>query len=164
MRIVREFQQNFTGLQRRTWEFQFTKVYKQDPKNKLMIEVMSLASNDSTFNQKPHLFFLTGLPQLSAAASTNLDLVSLQNGTFTDTTGSLNPNDFFLGVLGGGLNPLGTARGDIWIISSPRIYVNDLPLSPFNIYYRHPDSVVNYTGDVMDGFFISFRITEYRED
>jgi len=162
MKIVREYQQNFSGILRREWSFQFTKVYKQDPKNILTIEVSTLASTDTTNNPNPHLFFLQGLSQLSSAAATSGDLVNLEANTFTQVQ---NPNDFFLGALGGGLNAAGSARGDIWADANPpKIYVNELPLNPFRIYYRHPSSVVNEIGDVLDGFFISFKITEYKED
>jgi hypothetical protein len=162
MKIVREYQQNFSGVLRREWSFQFTKVYKQNPKNKLTIEVSALASCDTTNNPVPHLYFLQGLSQLSSAAATSGDLVNLEAGTFTQV---MNPNDFFLGALGGGLNGAASARGDIWADANPpKIYVDELPLYPFRIYYRHPDAVVNEVGDVLNGFFISFKITEYKED
>jgi hypothetical protein len=164
MKVIREFQQNFIGISgSANWTFAFTKIYKQNPKHKLMIEVASLATNDSTFDPNPNLFYIRGITQVAASCSNSYNL-----GAGTDliqnTYNYLPPNDFFIGGLGGGLNALGTARGDVWIVSSPRMFVTDLQLEPFYVYYRKPNSIVVEVGDAIDGVFFSFKITEFSEE
>lgn len=158
MRIIREFQQNFQGNTKSQFKFQFNRVYKQNPKNKLTIELATLASfNEDEPSPNPHLYFLKGIPQLTAITANVQD----NDTTWSELFGG---SDFFLGVLGGGINFVGSARGDTWIVTSPKIYCNEIPLEPFTIYYRHPNSLINQVNTNVEGVFFSFRITEYSDE
>jgi hypothetical protein len=171
MKIVRTYQQTFvSGTAAAEVIFRFNKVYKQDPKHKFQISCTCLASTDGAVSPIPHLFFASGLQAVNSSNSNVSFIASIDgSGVATYTTSNnptLNNNDFFLGTLGGGVNSGGTVRGDIWIVDSPKIIVDNLPLDNITIYYRHPstantDRAVNA---LIDGLFFAFEINEIRND
>ena len=172
MKIVRTYQQTFVnGSAAATrWIFRFNKVYKQDPKHKFQISVSCLATTDDGVSPKPHLFYANGLQAVNSSNS-NVSCFAIYDisGNIqyeSNKTPEFNTNDFFLGVLGGGVNSGGTVRGDSWIVNSPKIIVNDLPLDDITIYYRHPDTNngTKFETTEIEGVFFAFEINELRDD
>jgi len=171
MKIIRTYQQTFvSGVAAVQCLFKFNKLYKQDPKNKFQISCSCLASTDSAVSPKPHLFFASGLQAVNSSNS-NVSPYAItdESGVIsyeTNASPQFNTNDFFLGVLGGGVNAAGTLRGDIWIVNSPKIIVNDLPLDTITIYYRHPDTDIGtkFTNILLDGVFFAFEINEISDE
>lgn len=170
MKIIKTYQQTFvSGISAAQWIFRFSKLYKQDPKNKFQISCSCLASTDLNVSIVPHLFFASGLQAVNANNS-NLSFTAYISSAgaqtnATNDTPVLNSNDFFLGLLGGGVNST-VSRGDIWIVNSPKIIVNDLPLADITIYYRHPNSAntLRSVTSELDGVFFAFEINELRDD
>ena len=167
MKIIRTYQQTFvSGVDAVQWLFKFNKLYKQDPKNKFQISCSCLASTDTAVSPKPHIFFASGLQAVNSSNSnvSPFAVIDASGNIAYESNASpqFNTNDFFLGVLGGGVNAANNIRGDIWIVNSPKIIVNDLPLDNITIYYRHPDTdnATKYVNSLIDGVFFAFEINE----
>tara|TARA_R110002126_G_scaffold291537_1_gene453502 strand:- start:13287 stop:13802 length:516 start_codon:yes stop_codon:yes gene_type:complete len=170
MKIVKTYQQTYCSdaTPSYAWSFRWGKLYKQNENNKFRIKVNCLATNQNATSPKPHLFFLQNL----ATAIPNMSNASIMYRDVSTTPVADNPvwanNDWFLGVLGGGFNAPSppTTRGDIWIVSSIDVVMDDLPMDFFRIYYRHPDTATSVLSEttVLAGFFISFEITEFNDD
>ena len=171
MKIIKTYQQTFvSGISAAQWIFRFNKVYKQDPKNKFQISCSCLTSTDGAVSPIPHLFFASGLQAVNGNNS-NVSFTAYTTGAgvttnATNDTPTLNSNDFFIGTLGGGVNSGGTVRGDIWIVNSPKIIVDNLPLDDITIYYRHPNSAntLKAVATDLDGVFFAFEINELMDD
>ena len=163
MKVVRTYQQTFIGTTGYEWTFKWNKVYKQDNKNKLIISVSALASVDTSVNHKPHLFYLKGSSVLNPS-NANSSALAVNGADPTIDYPTYMTNDCYLGVLGGGES--GVVKGDIWTITTSKFIVDELPLDYFRVYYRHPDTAytTQQSTDVLDGLFLAFEITEFRED
>jgi hypothetical protein len=157
MKVIKTYQQNFTGLDAGTsWSFKFSRIYKQNPKHKLILRVNCLAQYDSggtgggNIALAPHLYFMKNLSGVQGSSAS-----STEDGQ----TKRISPNDFFLGALGGGVITLNGTRGDIWIVDSPSITLEELPLDPMTIYYLQCGTESILTSTTVQPF-ISFEIDE----
>lgn len=173
MKIVRTYQQTFvSGVAATKVIFRFNKLYKQDPKNKFQISCSCLAYVDSSVaNPKPHLFFASGLQAVNSSNS-NVSYIAyveddLSTTNATNNQPEFNTNDFFLGVLGSGTVTSPTSiRGESYMVSSPKIIVDDLPLDDITIYYRTPDTsnATKFDNVELDGMFFAFEINEIHNE
>ena len=157
MKVIKTYQQNFTGFDPNvSWSFKFSRIYKQNPKHKLILRVNCLAQYDSggagggNIALAPHLYFMKNMSRAqSSSASTAED----------GQTKRIPPNDFFLGSLGGGVITLNGTRGDNWIVNSPSITLDELPLDSMTIYYLQCGTEGILTSTTVQPF-ISFEIDE----
>ena len=147
VRILDTYQQTFicsTAALSQT--FNFNRVYKQDPSNKIKLSVsqISFSTADNSSDLQPHVVFLSGIPELTGKCSV-LD----KSGT-----SELRDNRCLLGVLGGDLTTTNN-KGSSHITHQPQFIMNDLPLGNFKIELEH------ITREVMDEdcvFLVSFII------
>jgi hypothetical protein len=142
------YQQSFWGADGRTWFFQFSRIYKSRPENKLIIRVIQcIAGLGTETKDDPIIVSLTNAAEINGKCNQYYNNSNLPFGQSTTS------NPFILGICG---SPAHQAT----ISGSPSIVVNDLPLNQMNITLSHLDtstvSGVNYC-------FVVFEIEEIEE-
>ena len=171
MKVVRTYQQNFSGVtQSNQWSFMFNRIFKTNPKHKLMIRVNAIAQYDTGAGNvglgfQPHLWFMKNFTRLQGGASTSYenDVSPLNTGVALNANSGSN-NDFFLGCLGGGYTTTNTQpRGDCWIVTSPQILVDDVPMENMTIYFQQMNLGTPITTN-QTTIFVSFEIDEVEID
>ena len=165
MRIVRTYQQTFSGAAGAQWYFKFNRLYKQDPKNKFVVKCITLNTFDLEQQEEPTMFFM----KCSSFASANSNVSSLSTDLNPPADyPQLNTNDWYLGSIGGGnavVEPL-TQRGDVFNTYHPVIMVDDLPLDTILVYWRtitQGFDITMGTGDFA-GLFFALTIDEVSMD
>tara|TARA_R110000823_G_scaffold221242_3_gene349771 strand:+ start:3472 stop:3933 length:462 start_codon:yes stop_codon:yes gene_type:complete len=147
VRILDTYQQTFVCSTASTSQlFNFNRVYKQDPSNKIRLSVSQISSftADSSSDLQPHAIYLSGIPELTGKCSV-LDKAG---------TNELRDNRCLLGVLGGDVTTT-TNKGSSHITHQPQFIMNDLPLGIFKIQLEH---LVRETFDEDCVFLVSFQI------
>ena len=127
MKIIATYQQTFTNTSAgASATFNFTRVYKSDPKYKVKITVSSLSYEvlGDTTEYTPACFFLSGVGELTGRC-----MNQRQNGLVT--------NDWTLGVCGE--NSSSGSKSASLVSESPSLIVDELPLYPFTIYLEEFD-------------------------
>ena len=171
MKVVRTYQQNFSGItQSNQWSFNFNRIFKSNPKHKILIRVNAIAQYDTGAGTagvglQPHIWYMKNFTKLQGGASTSYetDVAPLNTGVAL-TANSGSNSDFFLGALGGGYLTTATQpRGDIWIINSPRILCDDIPMETMTIYFQQMNLGVPIT-TTQTTIFVSFEINEVELD
>lgn len=138
-------QQTFWGTGANSWNFNFTRIYKSRPENKLVIRVLQSVCG-ITHASKPDKPFIITL-------TNGADLTGKCNMFFNNAgVGTTTQNPFVLGIAGSEGHPV-TATG------SPAIIVNDLPLNQMSISVQHFD--LSAPGDV--SVMVVFEIEEIEE-
>ncbi len=138
-------QQTFWGTGSSSWVFQFSRIYKSRPENKLVVRVLQCSCGIAGANKpdKPYIITLTNGADLTGKCN----LFYNEAGVSVTTE-----NPFVLGLTGSGSHPT-TATG------SPAIIVNDLPLNQMTISVQHFDKT--NVGDVI--LLVIFEIEEIEE-
>jgi len=148
MRSVNTYQQTFWGFDARSWSFQFNRVYKRRPENKLIIRVIqSIAGISTETADDPIIISLTNGAEITGKCNQYYNNGNLPGGQATTD------NPFVLGIVGSALHPA-TMTG------SPMIIVNDLPLNQMTISLRHLDT--SQVG-ASSNCFVVFEIEEIEE-
>tara|TARA_R110002126_G_scaffold291537_1_gene453501 strand:- start:12757 stop:13266 length:510 start_codon:yes stop_codon:yes gene_type:complete len=160
-KVIRTYQQTFCGAEGYAWTFRWNKLYKQDPKNKFVISVISIASTEADIVVTPSQFYLrqnSGFNQYNANSSAlSVDFAdpAIENPAFQT-------NDWFIGTLGGWMDFTNVLQGNSSLFAPPQLLVDDLPVDNFTIYWRAANSgnaFVVETG-VFSGIHCSFLIQE----
>ena len=126
--------------------FNFNRVYKQDPRNKIRLSVSQIScfTSANSSDLEPHSIFLSGITELTGKCSV-LD----KSGT-----SELRDNRCLLGVLGGDLTT-NNNKGSSHITHQPQFIMNDLPLGNFKIELEH---ITREVFDEASLFLVSFII------
>jgi hypothetical protein len=144
MKSVNTYQQTFWGRGATSWSFQFTRIYKSRPENKLVVRaIQSIAGVSADGVDKPIIISLTNGADITGKCNQYVNAA----GTASATT-----NPFVLGIIG-------SANRPPTMTNSPMMIVNDLPLNQMTISVRHYDDTA--TGNL--NCFVVFEIEEIEE-
>jgi len=150
MKEVKRYQQTFQGTgSAASYSVLFNRIFKQKPEHKFILRVTNLASYQAVASNIPHAIFAVGL-DLNGSVNTN---------TQGDISVSADPyynNDFCLGFLGNN-NSGATAT---W--NHNELMLNDIPLNPFTLAYKHLNSAAYETTAL--AMCVVFEIIEYEGD
>jgi len=141
------YQQTFWGTLGTSWKFQFSRIYKSKPENRLLIKVIQCVASTGANDKKdePIVISLTNGADINGKC--NQYIADATNELYITTR-----NPFVLGVVGSSAHPT-TAAG------SPTLVVNDLPLNQMTITVQHTD--FTSTGNV--SCLVVFEIEEIEE-
>jgi hypothetical protein len=141
------YQQTFHGYLGTSWRFQFSRIYKSKPENRLLIKVIQCVAATATNDKKddPIIISLTNGADINGKC--NEYLADATNNIYGTTA-----NPFILGIVGSPAHP-STMTG------SPTLIVNDLPLNQMTISVKHSD--FTNTGNV--NCIVIFEIEEIEE-
>jgi len=119
------YQQTFWGVDATSWNFQFSRIYKSRPENKLIIRVIQsvVGITGAGKTDKPYVISLTNGADITGKCNQFLN----NAGTAITTT-----NPFVLGISGSAAHPTSAS-------ASPSIMVVDLPLNQMTISVTHFD-------------------------
>lgn len=152
MKEVAKYQQTFHGTaDDSVFTFGFYRIYKQQPKNKWRLRVVTVADyRDSNDDNVPHAYFAQDLTNGTSVYSD--EIVAGDSG--------MKSNDFFLGVVMpvyfGGSGK--TALSGQTQFAPPEVYLDEISTSPFTVKYRYVGT--NNFGTTSIGFLVTFEITE----
>ena len=146
-KILDTYQQTFICSGASTSQkFNFTRVYKKDPSNKIKLTVnqISFFTAENSNDLEPHAIFLSGIPELTGKCNV------------LDVSGNsiVRNNRCLLGVLGGDVTTTSN-KGSSHITHQPQFIMNELPLSDFTIHLEH---LVQETFTEASLFLVSFQI------
>ncbi len=147
VRILDTYQQTFVcSTAAKSQTFNFNRVYKQDPSNKIKLSVsqISFSTTVNSTDLQPQAVYLSGIPELTGKCSV-LDISG---------TSELRDNRCLLGVLGGNVTAENN-KGSSHITHQPQFIMNDLPLGNFKVELEH---MTREVFDVNCVFLVSFII------
>lgn len=154
MRIIKKYQATFAGTTpASSFHFQFQRIYKQQPHHKFIVRCTNITDfRASSVAVNPHNYFMVG---------------GFGDGlcTYSGTTDEgIQTNDFFIGTTAtnGAEAVTPTNVGCSMNYQAQDLHLNDIPLNPFKIAYRHTASNTFATGTVE--ILIAFEIIEYEPD
>lgn len=158
-RIVRTYQQNFfSSTGNDIWDFTFASIpHKAKPSNRFKVSVSSLSAYQSATTASasltPHAFFAKNL--LRSVANTGAGDVNTRQVS----------GDTLLGVLGNGFDvntiTASTTKYANSLIGTPYyFYLDEMPTTPFTIYYTDMTTYVYSSAVSNIQFVISFLIEE----
>ena len=150
MKEVKRYQQTFQGTgSTATYSVLFNRIFKQKPGNKFILRVTNLASYQTAANNIPHAIFAVGL-DVNGSCTTNTQ------GDISVSADAYYNNDFCLGFLGN--NNFGATA--TW--NHNELMLNDIPLNPFTLAYKHLNSAAYETTAL--AMCVVFEIIEYEGD
>ena len=150
MKEVKRYQQTFQGTgSTASYSVLFNRIFKQKPENKFTLRVTNLASYQAVASNIPHAIFAVGL-NLAGSCYSNTQ------GDISVSADAYYTNDFCLGVLGN--NNYGATA--TW--NHNELMLNDIPLNPFTLAYKHLNSATYETTAL--AMMVVFEIIEYEGD
>ena len=150
MKEVKRYQQTFQGTgSTASYSVLFNRIFKQKPENKFTLRVTNLASYQAVASNIPHAIFAVGL-NLAGSCYSNTQ------GDISVSADAYYTNDFCLGVLGN--NNYGATA--TW--NHNELMLNDIPLNPFTLAYKHLNSATYETTAL--AMLVVFEIIEYEGD
>jgi hypothetical protein len=151
MREIKHYQVSFAGTTpAASFSFQFPRYYKQAPHHKFLLRCLNLTDyRAGSLLVNPHSYYATGF---------------LGDGvcTYSGVVGEgIISNDYFLGTTStnGAEASAPTNVGTSTSILPCDLMLNEIPLNPFTIAYRHTASSTFATGTVE--LLVVFEIIEY---
>ena len=147
VKVLDTYQQTFICSGASTQQdFNFSRVYKQHPSNKIRLSVnqISFFTAQNSSDLEPHVVYLSGIPELTGKCSV------------LDISGNsvVKNNRCLLGVLGGDITTANN-KGSSHITHQPQFIMNDLPLGAFKIQLEH---LIQETFTENTLFLVSFQI------
>lgn len=151
MREIKHYQVAFAGTTpASSFQFQFPRYYKQAPHHKFIIRCVNLTDyRAASLAVNPHSYYAVGFLG---------DGICTYSGTTSEAYLS---NDYFLGTTStnGAEASAPTNIGTSTSILPCDLMLNDIPVNPFTISYRHTASPTFATGSVE--ILVVFEIIEY---
>jgi len=148
---IKHYQASFAGTTpASSFQFQFQRYYKQAPHHKFIIRCVNLTDyRAGSLAVNPHSYYATGFLG---------DGLCTYQGTTSEAYLS---NDYFLGTTStnGAEATAPTNVGTSTAILATDLMLNDIPLNPFTIAYRHTASPTFATGTIE--LLVVFEIIEY---
>lgn len=151
MREIKHYQVSFAGTTpASSFQFQFPRYYKQAPHHKFKIRCVNLTDyRAGSLAVNPHSYYATGFLG---------DGLCTYSGT---TSEAIISNDYFLGTTStnGAEATTPTNVGTSTALLPTDLMLNDIPINPFTIAYRHTASSAFATGTIE--LLVVFEIVEY---
>lgn len=151
MREIKHYQCSFAGTTPApSFQFQFPRYYKQAPHHKFLLRCVNITDyRAGTLAVNPHSYYAQGF---------------LGDGvcTFSGTTSEAYlSNDYFLGTTStnGAEATTPTNVGTATAMLPTNLMLNDIPINPFTIVYRHTQSPNPSTQNIE--LLVVFEIVEY---
>jgi len=151
MREIKHYQVSFAGTTpAASFQFQFPRYYKQAPHHKFILRCVNLTDyRAASLAVNPHSYYANSF--LGSGACTYSGIVG--EGIIS--------NDYFLGTTStnGAEATSPTNVGTATALLPTDLMLDDIPLNPFTIAYRHTASSTYATGTVE--LLVVFEIIEY---
>jgi hypothetical protein len=151
MKDIKHYQVSFAGTTpASSFQFQFPRYYKQAPHHKFILRCLNLTDyRASSLAVNPHSYYATGFLG---------DGICTYSGT---TSEAIISNDYFLGTTStnGAEATTPTNVGTSTSILPCDLMLDNIPINPFTIAYRHTASSTFATGTIE--LLVVFEIIEY---
>ena len=151
MRQIKHYQASFAGTTpAASFQFQFQRYYKQAPHHKFILRCVNLTDyRAGSLAVNPHSYYATGFLG---------DGLCTYSGT---TSEAILSNDYFLGTCStnGSEAAAPVNIGTSTAILATDLMLDNIPVNPFTIAYRHTASSTFATGSVE--LLVVFEIIEY---
>lgn len=150
MRIIKKYQATFQGsTPASSFHFQFQRIYKQKPHHKFLVKCSNISDyRAGSLAINPHNYFIQGFIGEGLCSYSG----TIDEGILT--------NDFFIGTTStnGAEATTPTNVGTSMNYQAQEIIVDELPLNPFKLVYRHTASTALASGTIE--ILIAFEIIE----
>jgi len=151
MRTITKYQATFQGATPAAqFQFQFQRIYKQAPHHKFLIRCTNISDyRAGSLAVNPHNYFVQGFLGDGHCSFSGIVAEGLIS------------NDFFIGTTStnGAEATTPTNIGTAMNYQANDLIVDDIPLNPFTLVYRHTASTALASGLIE--VLVSFEITEF---